>query len=480
MFLKKKQTQLVDPLDAALFAWTPFDPFTVRDLLNGGVAIIGRSGSGKTSSSGKVLARAIIRHGRNGGLILSAKPEDFAMWQALFQEAGRENDLIVFNVESGRRFNILSHVMQTIGHTREVTKVITTIGETLRSADADATENADFWSREQERMIYNAVEIVRLATGTVHAPHLQRFISGAAHNAEQLTNEEWRKDFHCELIRRATEKDKSPMDEHDFSLAADYWLSEIPTMADKTRSSIMTGVMGILHVFNTGIVRELMSTTTNVSPDDMFAGKWVFVDMPPSEWGDIGLFVAAAWKYITQRRNLRRAAKPDDPINVIWCDEAQQFVNSHDSRYLAQCRSHLGCMVYLTQSLHSYYAALHGQAGKHQADALLTNFHHKLFHAVGDVQTAEWASGLIGKSLQTFVGGSMAPVADIWDELVGKSQYTGNFSQHYELILQNNMFLNGLRTGGFANGLMCDAIVIRSGEPFAWGGNYLRVAFSQR
>src|SRR5262249_50657730 len=154
-------------------------------------------------------------------------------------------------------------------------------------------------------------------------------------------------------------------------------------------------------------------------PEDMFKGKWLLVNMPPAEWGDIGSFVAGAWKYMTQRRNLRRQARDTDGINVIWCDEAQQFVNSYDHHYLAQCRSHLGCMVYLTQSLHSYYSALTGQSGKHQADALLTNFHHKLFHALGDVQTAEWASGLIGKSLQTFVGGSMAPATDLWDELAG-------------------------------------------------------------
>jgi type IV secretory pathway TraG/TraD family ATPase VirD4 len=480
MFFRKAKPQVRDALDAVLFNWTEQDGFTVRDLLNGGVAIIGRSGSGKTSSSGKLLGRSIVHHGNSGGLILSAKPEDLSMWTEIFREAGREGDLIVFNPESGRRFNILNYVMRCFGHTREITKVITTIGETLRSSDAKAGEDSDFWERERARMIYNAVEVVKLATGTVHAPHLQRFITGAAHSPEQLKNEEWRRDFHCELIRRATDKSKSPIEEHDFAQAVDYWLAEIPTMADKTRSSIAVNVMGILHVMNTGIVRELMSTATNVSPDDMFAGRWIIVDMPPSEWGDIGLFVAAAWKYITQRRNLRRDARAGDAINVIWCDEAQQFVNSHDSQYLAQCRSHLGCMVFLTQSLHSYYATLHGESGRHQADALLANAGHKVLHALGDVQTAEWASGLIGKSLQTFTGGSMAPVMDVWEELAGKSQYTGNFSQHYELILQNNVFLNGLRTGGLANGLMCDAIVIRSGEPFRWGGNYLRVAFSQR
>jgi hypothetical protein len=48
------------PLDIPLFHWTPRDPFRVRDLLNGGALILGRAGSGKTSSSGRALMQAIV------------------------------------------------------------------------------------------------------------------------------------------------------------------------------------------------------------------------------------------------------------------------------------------------------------------------------------------------------------------------------------------------------------------------------------
>ena len=247
----KANPKVCDPLDTALFALSERDTFTVRHLLNS-LAVLGRSGSGKTSSSGRTIARAIVRYRNSGGLILAAKPEDLGMWQEIFREAGREEDLIVFGPKESRRFNLLNYAVQTWGHTREITKVITTIGETLRSADRDGTENADFWSREQERQIYNAVEILKLATGKVHAPHLQKFIVGAAQSVEQLNCEEWRKGFHCEMIRRATEKQKSPVEEQDFSQAVDYWLAEIPSMASKTRSSISTGVLGLLHVLNSG------------------------------------------------------------------------------------------------------------------------------------------------------------------------------------------------------------------------------------
>jgi len=468
-----------DPLDKPLFWWSDKDAFTARDLLNGGVAITGRAGSGKTSSSGRVLGDAIIRHTNSGGLILAAKPEDLGMWQAMFEKAGRQDDLLVFAPDQALRFNLLGYVLAMGGHTRDVTRCITTIGETLRTADTKGGEGADFWEREQERMIYNAVEAIKLATGTVSAPDIQKFIGTAPMNPGQIATPEWQAGFCNQVLAMAFGKPKTPVQQHDYDLAKDYWLIEYPTMADKTRSSILTGVMGILHVFNVGVVRELVSTMTNVSPDDMFNGKWIIVDMSPAEWGDMGLLVAAAWKYLTEKAVLRRHADADSNIVTIWCDEAAQFVNSFDSHFITQCRSHKGCLVFLTQSLHSYYGALKGDGGKTQAEALLTNFSTRIFHAIGDVKTAEWAQGMVGKHRETFIGTSMAPMENIWEELCGRSKVTTNSSEHYEPVLQTTALMHGLRTGGAEHNLLCDAIVIRSGKPFANGNNWLPCTFSQ-
>ena len=137
--------------------------------------------------------------------------------------------------------------------------------------------------------------------------------------------------------------------------------------------------------------------------------KWVMVNVPPASFGDQGTFINAGWKYLAQRRVLHRPAIPGDPIHVCWCDEASQFANSFDGVYAAQSRSHLGCQVFLAQSLQSYYGAFKGENGRHKVDALLSGFGHRIFHSLGDLQTAEWASALTGKRLETFIGGSMQP-----------------------------------------------------------------------
>ena len=109
--------------------------------------------------------------------------------------------------------------------------------------------------------------------------------------------------------------------------------------------------MGLLHIFNTGVVRQLISTETNVTPAVLDEGKSIFIDMPIAEYGVAGAVVCGAWKYATQRYALRLHATGDSKIICLWIDEYQNSVTSFDSKFLAECRSHLACMVVLTTAL---------------------------------------------------------------------------------------------------------------------------------
>jgi hypothetical protein len=85
-----RKQNLKHPLDKALFNWTKYDPFRVRDLLAGGVAIFGRSSSGKTSSSGRTVMQAIVDHPDSAGLCVAAKPEDAQDVRAILHTARSE------------------------------------------------------------------------------------------------------------------------------------------------------------------------------------------------------------------------------------------------------------------------------------------------------------------------------------------------------------------------------------------------------
>lgn len=206
-----------------------------------------------------------MRSKRSGGLIFGSKPEDLGMWRGILNRANREEDLRVFSPRSDLRFNFLDYELEHGGDTRSITKVITTIGETLRSNDTNGTENADFFEKQQDRQVYNGVHVMKLARKKIDAWELQKFIAGAAKTPAEIARPEWQSGFHNQCLAEAHAASMSAIDRHDLELAMQYWVGEYPFMADRTRSSIETGVMGILHVFNTGQVRELVSTTTNVS-----------------------------------------------------------------------------------------------------------------------------------------------------------------------------------------------------------------------
>ena len=128
--------------------------------------------------------------------------------------------------------------------------------------------------------------------------------------------------------------------------------------------------------------------------EDMLEGKWVLVNFPPSEWGAAGMLISTGWKQLMELAVLERHATDDDPFVTIWADEAHQFVTGGaggDSSFIAQSLGRTYGLSWSspTQSVSSFYAGMKGEAGKHQADALLANFSHVIVHA-SDPVTAKW------------------------------------------------------------------------------------------
>ena len=480
MFRLGKRKQKADPLDRVLWKWNTVDSFTRRDLLRS-ACVIGASGSGKSSSFGLNFGIALALDRQIGGLILASKPEDREFWERIFTACGRSEDLLIMDDSGGLRFNLLQHELDSGADPRELTQLLMVVSETLNRGQCQGGGDTDpFFRNAGEIMLHHAIEIVTRATGRLDSQLLQEFITDHAQVPDQIKSEAWQKGLHNNLLEAAYGNARTPRQKHDFQLAWSYWIKFLPALNDRTRSSIEAGVLNILFALNNGLAHSLLTGNSNITPAVLDEGKWWLVDLSVSNYGAAGAFVNGAIKYAVQKHILRRKAEPDSPITVLFLDEYQNTVNSMDSKFLAECRSHHGCMIVMTQSIHSFYAEMGGHKGKAFADALLTNFGHKVFFTLGDDQSAAYASSLCGKTRQTFIGGSSAPQDSIWDDLVGVGKLTGTFSEHIELVMQNREFMQGLRTGGKANGYICDGWLIKSGEGFASGVNWMKVSFSQR
>lgn len=471
-----KEAALGLSLDVGLMRWNDRDVLSRRHVLNS-VLILGRTGSGKTSGSGMALGRAIVADPLSSLLILAAKPEDAHMWRNIFRERGRP--LLEFSPEGNLRCCMIDFIQRCGADTREVVDFLLVSAEVLRGENKGGGEYGSFFQDEERRYLYHAVEILRQAGVAVSVPNLQRFISDAALSVEQRNSDAWRDGFHNACLRRAAERKKSPREKHDFELAVAAWGKDWVVMAPRTRSSVLATLLNTCFYFNAGIARELISTTTNCSPLDMLQGRSILVNCPSCEYGPSGALISTCWKYLTQKTILARQFKPGDFYNVIWADEAWQIVTSFDQHYIATSRSHGGALCLLAQGRDSFYSALKGENGKHFANGLISQFGHRVVHALGSPEDAEYHSSLLGRRLTTTFGGSMHPSQDAFDALWGNAQCHTSFNEHMENILEPRVFLSGLRCGGSENQGRVDAIVIRSGEPFSTGENYLFTTFKQ-
>lgn len=471
MFFRKR-----DPLDAPLHWWDKHNPFRLRHL-HTSVAAIGQTGSGKTSGSGLALARAVLRT-PSGGIICASKNEDRAWWQARFDEAGRRDDLVIFSEDSAARCNVIEFERACGGDALSLTQLLTTIGEVLDTGSG-GKESEKFWKVGTERVIYNSVCALMQGHTSVDAPSIMKFISSAAYKSEDLADEEWLKGFHPKVLNVAFNAPKGRIGKGDMELYREYFIRTFPSMENKVRSSFLAGVENITHVFNTGLVREMISGETNFTPLDFEKGKWLLIDFSVHKYAASGRFIMAALKFITQKYVLRRTYTPGQASVIVFADEAQNVVNSFDSAYLNECRSHGGGVIYLTQSIHNLFNCIDSH-GHHKTLSLLSNFKHVIAHSLGDHESAKYFSDLLGQRRKTYISPNMGQPGAVYDRIMGQSNVSVGVSERYEQTLQPSVFLTGLRNGGPENRFCVDGVILPSGQPFSSGQNYLFTVFKQR
>jgi hypothetical protein len=472
-------------LDAPLLAWNREDVLTVRNLLAGGLHAFGRTDAGKSSSL-KRLAAAILRHKNSSLLVLCAKRGEYREWLAAAKAAKRSADVMLIDLSQPWRFNMVGYEAtrqgEGAGQAANVVRFIMEVRSAIFRENAQLGGESQQWRKQDEQLLLNAVTVLMLAGVAVTPANLHSLILSAPESTAQLDDAGWQARDCNHWLAQAFVRDKTPIEQHDFQLASDYFLRLWPRMADRTRGSILAGTMATLTVMNTGLCREMFACRTNFNPKDAIEQrKIVIVNAPPDEFGDFGIVSNVGLKYHWQSEILRRDINDRSPICCIWGDESSLWVTPSDARFLSRCRSYRGSMVYICQGLNSYREALSGEKSDAVVEAMLSNFSHKLFFALGDHATARWAADHVGKELQQFAGGGVqyAPYEAL-SFLRGPSQTSSSYSEHFEDVIQPSSFMNGLRTGSPANDYLVDGILVRSGVPFANGLPYLYVTFDQR
>jgi hypothetical protein len=303
---KKKKTSF-DWLDDVLFTWQDGSPFTARHTMQS-IHAYGITGSGKSSGSGRFITAAIAKHPRSTFVFLCQKPEDQEDYERILREYNKP--YLVFS-EGMNSCNLIDTAMKAGADARQLVEMLMVLGQSL---DGGQERTSDpFWKKSEERLLYNAISALMIGRGSVTASDLLRFIESAPNKAGDLKDDEWLKGFCPEVIHAAFEKRKPPREQAEYKLMEVYWTREYPNMDDRPRSSVMAGVMNILHVFNTGLVQEKCAAETTFTPQAIEDGVSIIVNFPSSQYGPTGQFISGGIKFLIQKHIWKWARKSDPP-----------------------------------------------------------------------------------------------------------------------------------------------------------------------
>lgn len=489
----RRTRALSDTLEAPLLHWSREDGYTAR-MATENTLIVGASGAGKTSGSGRKLAHALLGPARAGMLVCTAKQDEIALWEEYASAAGRSDDLRVIRPGGPWRFNPVSYELNREGAVASAESVVGLLEAILECADRQgnagpARDSEPYWRLATKQLIRNFVDLLIVATGTVTIEAMYRAVTSAPQSLDDVRSEQWRNSSYCfQLLTEADRRVKGESLARDFALVADYVLCEFASLAPKTRSIIVSTFTSQADPMQRGALREIFGTDTTVTPDDCENGAIIVCGLPTQTFRETGLIANTALKYCWQRSMEARRISADTRLACLWCDEFQIFIRPSDAAFLSTCRSsRVGCVL-LTQGVPGVYAALGGgEVAKAQADSIFGNCSLKVFHACSDPQTSAWASSIIGESRQFLASGNSSYSAEDeanaaigmgWLPRSGSS--TAGFSESWEPAVRPEVF-SRLRTGGPANGGLVDAIVFQNGRVFkASGRNWLPVTFRQQ
>jgi len=441
--------------------------------------ILGATGAGKTSGSGKSIAMSFLKAGF-GGLVLTAKPDETENWLNYCDQAGRRESVIRFSPDGPYRFNFLDYEQRREGggETENIISMFFSVLEVVER-QSGGREPDEYWQRTSKQILRNAVELLMLAEERLSCRAIKRVIQTAPTELDDLRDEDWKADSFCWACAQGA-RDKvanDPSKQGDLEIALEYWMEEYIRIPEKTRETIVSIILSMMDVFMRGSLRKLFSEETNVLPELCERGAIILLDLPVKTHKEIGLYGQLIFKFLWQQAMERRSFSDNDRPVFLWADESQFFANSHDAMFLTTARSARACTVYLTQNLPNYYAMMGGgDRAKDLTQSFLGNFQTKIWHQNTCSVTNNWASETVAKTWQDLESQSY--------NSGGKDGKGGGFtfgqSSQMEFDLPPREFTT-LAKGGPRYDLKVEGIVSIGGRVFQANGKpYMKVAFNQQ
>ena len=446
------------------------DLFSINDIFEN-IFVTGSTGSGKTSGSGYYLANAMLDdknvppQERVGMIVFLYKKGDAQDWLRWADDNDREDDVIHIHAEDEDVFNLLERYQHS--EPMNAVNALMCISQ-LSMGGGNRKEGESFWEVEQHKRLDRLIRLNQLAGLPLNIITLYQIHISAPIEPDQLNDEDFRESSLCwKLLAQAAEK--NGQDHPNFKLVEDYFIREMPWLADRTSSSIRAMVSAILEPFvSSDLLQRFFCGGSTLRLEDAFSGKIILLDIPVQIHEHAGRIAQIMFKYAFQKAvEQRDLGKHPNPL-IFWQDEAQVFLTPYDHSFMSTCRSSRAGSVLLSQNISNFYAALGGGAqAEAQVNSLLALCNTKIFHANNDYVTNEWAAKTIGMGIRNLNSFSTSNQAD-----------SASTTQQIHFQVEPREF-SMLRNGGKKNDYLVDAIMAGTGRVFSSRSNFLSLTFEQ-
>lgn len=476
--------------------------WTIREAVEG-VQIFGGIGSGKTSGSGKLLAKKYLQHGF-GGLVLTAKSDEKNLWLRYCKEAGRLDDLIIIEPGGQYHFNFLQYeAAKRIGGVSITDNLLQVLKTVIRSSEEKSGGKSDdpFWETALDMLIFNVIDLCLLAYDTLSVEMMYNIVLTAP-KRDHLRKETPRPHTFDHAMTLARNRVNALIDELENGLTAEerekcsdtyyfevllfdripeakllqsvdqFFLDHYRNLSEKTRSIIEFSFSGFLfRLLKEPVFSLFCKYPSNVTPDQSLEGKIILLNLPVKLYHKVGRDCQVLFKYIWQRAMESRDIQANGRPVFLFADESQHFIHEYDAEYQATARSSRIATVYISQNIPNYHANMGGLKSEYRVKSFLGTLGTKIFHANADIETNTYASDLIGEAYTESV--------TVNTVLLGDRSVTENKTVELEKMVRPEQFAS-LQTGGPDNGFIVEGYVHRQGRKFHDGQVFRKIKFNQQ
>jgi hypothetical protein len=486
-FFELRPSEYVWPHDMPV--WAAWDGkqeeiWTLDDVCEG-CLVLGATGSGKSSASGRAIAQGFLAK-KFGALILTTKPGEGREWAVLCDVMGRGQDVSWVRHDGPLKLNLLAYETQRPGVGGRLTENLKGFFRVLLSVMASRhgeRPTEAFWKQAGDQILGNLFEVFLLGNTTLGLDRLAEFV-GKAPQSERSIDNTWQSiPVFGQILAAAERGAATDSQKRTFEKNKAYWLSEYPKLPAGTRACIRIGFTAMMDVLRGEHMYDLFCTQTTFVPEWVFNGRILILDLPVNEFKDAGVLFQTAVKYLLQRAIQRRLVHDDlaRPV-AIFADEAQNFFTEDDATFQQTARSSRVATVYLSQNLDNFYAHLGGgNLARHLFDSLAGNLNTKIFHANGNFTTEKYASDLIGTWDRPIASSSTTTHPYKGLNPFGSEPPTRgrNLSTRLEPLVPPHEFAE-LRNGGKKNDFITEAYIHRVGAKFNQTGRaVIKAMFKQ-